>query len=57
MHSNLQQTFLLFNQVDLAKKCINNINDIRDKKTLDKTIKDFCPDVVFALGGSAISCK
>ena len=44
----------LFNQIKLSEKCINNFNDIRDKKTLEKTIYEFRPDFVFHLAAQPL---
>lgn len=44
----------LFNQLNLSSSCHNNINDIRDKDTLEKKILDFAPDMVFHLAAQPL---
>ncbi len=44
----------LFNQLNLKERCENKIEDILDKKTLEKVIIDFAPDVVFHLAAQPL---
>ena len=44
----------LFNQLNLSDKCTNKIENILDKKILEKVIHDFSPDIVFHLAAQPL---